>query len=691
MDVASRPSPAWYERVRLATILTGVNGFFLVGMAVLYRSNRYLGLDTWWFGNTVLGLGLGVVGSLLAHKVPRNPIGWLLLAAALANSSMGLGREWAVAVVLGGWSLPGVTVAAWWGTWPFVFSLATLPAMLLIIPDGRLPGPLWRPVGLLLAISAAMGVVEVMFLPGPFTDDLPTLVNPVGIDWVGVTVLGAVGQAGFGLCVIAALVSLVVRTRRADAETRQQLRWVLLGASVLGIEVLLEIAPWPGDHTFFTWAGPIAVLLFLACLAVAVMRYRLWDLDLLLRMSLVYGILIGIIAAVYVAVVAGFGSLADSQIDIGPSLLAAALGAAVFAFLRDRVQRGVERVFYGDRSDPYRALSKLGLRLDRPESAGSVLDEVVDAVAQSLRLGRVALVVPDVGEIAVVGDTQGPTRSLPLVFRDVEVGELVVTPRPGAPLGGSQLAVLADLARPVAAVVHAVAVGDELQRSRRELVTAREAERRRVRRDLHDGLGPALAAVRMKLDSASILIDTDPARARVVIDQLTVDIRSTIADIRRLVHDLQPPELDEVGLVQALADRARSFSGLMEDGHLLQVDLRSPPRVDGLPAAVEVAAYRIACEALANVARHSHASFCRVDVTLNGDLTLRVDDNGIGLPLDFSRGLGTASMSERAAELGGTLSLGVSPLGGAEVIAHLPIADSGSALPADHPKTRSTP
>lgn len=690
MDVEPRPSSAWYERVRLAALLTGTIVVFLVAMTILYGSNRHLHLDTWWFGNTVLALGLGAYGWLLARKVPQNPIGWLMLAAALANSSMGLAREWAVAATLGGHALPGATLAGWWGTWPYVISLATLPAILLVFPDGRLPGPRWRAVAVLLGSSTVMGLVEVMFFPGPFSDDLPMLVNPVGSDWVGLTVLGVLGRAGLGICIIAAVASLVVRTRRADAETRQQLRWVVLGASVLGIEVFLEIVPWPGDHTFFSWAGPLAVALFLGCLAVAVLRFRLWDLKLLLRMSLVYGILIAIITAVYVAVVAGFGAMADEQVAIGPSLVAAALGAAVFAFLRDRVQRVVERAFYGDRSDPYRALSKLGRRLDQPVSADSVLDEVVDAVAQSLRLGRVALVIPDVGEVAVVGHAEGPSRSLPLVFRDSEVGELVVTARPGSRLGGSELTILADLARPVAAVVHAVSVGEELQRSRRELVTAREAERRRVRRDLHDGLGPALAAVRMKLDSASILIDSDPERARVVIDQLTIDIRSTIADIRRLVHDLQPPELDEVGLVQALADRARSFSGPLEDGQLLQVDLRCPARIDGLPAAVEVAAYRIACEALANVARHSHASFCRVDVTLNGDLGLRIADNGIGLAPNVSRGLGTASMAERAAELGGTFHLGASSLGGVEVVAHLPVAYDDSTTRALRPMSRST-
>ncbi|MCB1255925.1 MAG: hypothetical protein KDB26_02405, partial [Microthrixaceae bacterium] len=533
----------------------------LVAMAVLHALNRNLGIDTSWFTNMMMGLGLGGAGSLLAHKVPHNAIGWIMLLAAGANATAGVAREWAVFVYIGGRDLPGAAFAAWWGSWPFVISLATLPLVLLLFPDGKLLSRRWMPAVWALVIFTILETGQIMFEPGPFTDDLPNLNNPFGVNWPGLAALGTIGRAGFPAIIVLSIAALAVRTRTADTETRQQLRWVFAGGTFLAIEVSIELLPWTGDHLAFAWTGPLALAVFLASLAVAVLRYRLWDLDLLIRMSIIYGALIAIVTAVYVAVVGIFGVLTDSELRIGPSLVAAAVGVGVFTMLRDRVQRGVERLLYGDRGDPHRALAKVGEKLDQADSADAVLDEVVEAVAHSLRLGGVALMVADSGEAARFGDLGLQTHSLPLMFRDSQVGELVVSPRRGSRMGSSEISTLTELARPVAAVVQAVAVGQELKRSRRALITAREEERRLVVRNLHDGLGPALAAVRMKLDSAAILIGSDTGAARAIIAQLAIDLRSTIVDIRRLVYDLQPPQLDEVGLLQAISDQARLFSG----------------------------------------------------------------------------------------------------------------------------------
>ncbi len=403
------------------------------------------------------------------------------------------------------------------------------------------------------------------------------------------------------------------------------------------------------------------------------LRYRLWDIDVLIELSLVYGVLSAVVTMVYLGLVALAGSLADSQIDIGSSLLAAAVAAAVFALLRYRVQRFIERLFYGHRRDPYRALSHLGARLDRPASADGVLDEVVEAVAQSLRLQHVAVTLVDGGVAASVGAPGVEVREVPLVFRDAEIGHLVVSPRAGERVGRSDLGVLTDLARPVAAVVQAVAAGEALQRSRQALVTTREEERRRLRRDLHDGLGPTLAGVKMKLDGARLLVDQDPDGAKDVLAQLTDEVHATIDDIRQLVHDLRPPVLDEVGLLAALAEQADAFTGPLDGGGFLVVDLDAPPAIRSLPAAIEVAAYRIVSEGLTNVARHAGASRCKVTVSLNGGLGLQVDDDGVGMAASARPGVGTASMVERANELGGSCRIGSSPLGGTRIMAHLPV------------------
>lgn len=645
----------------------------MAALLVLHLLNGSVPASTWWFGNTAIGLGLGTVGAALARKVPANPIGWLFLAGALCQGVTGAGREWAVFVVVGGHHLPGAALAGWLGTWLFIPTMATLPLILLHLPDGRLPSRRWRPVRWAVLTFVAMGVASVAVTPGPFTEDIPSLTNPLGVKWAILAVVGNLSQVGFEVTVLLGAVSLLVRMRGADPEQRQQIKWVAFAGALLTLEVVSEILPWPGNPTFFGWIGPLAVALFILSIAVAVLRFRLWDIDLLIKLSIVYGFLTAVVTVVYLGVVALIGNLADQRISLGPSLLAAGVAVAVMALLRDRVQRLVDRLLYGDRRDPYRALSQLGARLDRPAAADDVLDEVVDAVAQSLRLDHVSVEVADGRVLAHSGVARSLVREVPLMFRGTEVGRLIVAPRPGARIGPAEQAVLADLARPVAAVLQAVAAGEALQRSRQALVTTREEERRRVRRDLHDGLGPALAGIRMKLDGTRMLVDSDPEEAKAVLVRLTDDIRKTIDDIRHLVYDLQPPILDEVGLLLALSEQTEAFTGPLDGGGFLTVELEAPRAVTGLSAAVEVAVYRIVCEGLANVARHSGASHCKVTVSLNGGLDLRIDDDGVGMSQDDRPGLGTASMVERASELGGTCRLGRSPFGGTQVTAHLPV------------------
>jgi signal transduction histidine kinase len=246
--------------------------------------------------------------------------------------------------------------------------------------------------------------------------------------------------------------------------------------------------------------------------------------------------------------------------------------------------------------------------------------------------------------------------------------------------------VLDTLCPQVAAVVHAVATSQALQRSREALVSTREEERRRVRRDLHDGLGPALAATQMKVEGARVLLARDPDSADAVLAQLTGELRATISDVRRLVHDLRPPALDELGLTHAVAEQVEAFSGpvIGGEGHLL-VELDAPDRLPPLPAAVEVAAYRIVSEALTNVVRHAGAGRCLVTLSVDAEeaLSVVVDDDGAGVSVGDRPGLGLRSMRERATELGGSCRLSRSPIGGTRVCARLPIAIAPSGGSVD--------
>lgn len=658
---------AWYSFGAAGTIALAV-----AALLALRVANQGRLVDTWWFGNSVIAIGLGGVGLMLVIRVPANVIGRLFLFGGLCQAVLGLGRQWAVFVELGERHLPGASLAGWLGTWPFVPAMAAFPLILLFFPDGALPSRRWRPAVWWTLGCTAGGVIAVAVSYGPYTDDMPGLTNPIGIRSAGLEVVGSAALAGYALAVVLAAMSLVARRRGADTVVRQQLKWVMVAGGLLAFEVLLEIVPGPGSLGFTSWTGPLAVALFIGSIVVAVLRYRLWDLDVLIRWSLVYGALTLLVAGAYLGVVIATEAITASEVALGPSLLAASLAVAVVAVLRDRVHRWVERAFYGDRRDPYRALTSLGERLDAPGSSDDVLVEVVDAIAQSLRLGYVAVIVPTEGLIAATGTPGTHVHRIPLVFRTHEVGQLAVSPRQGTRLGRSQRGVLTDLARPVAAVLQAVAAGRALEASRLDLMTAREAERRRVRRDLHDGLGPALAATRMKLDGALLLIDGNPDQARAVLTKLADEVAGTVDDVRRLVDDLQPSVLSEIGLVAAVSEQARAFTGPLESGGALTVEVHAPMHLHGLAPGVEIAAYRIVCEALANVARHAGATRCRVTMTAGDDLRLRVDDDGVGIGANARVGLGTISMEERSAELGGTCCIGASPLGGTQVAVSIP-------------------
>lgn len=656
------------------------------GIAALHWLNRGAGVSTWWLGNLTIGAGLGVFGGVLAHRLPSNPIGWLMIVGGVWQSLSGIGREWAVYATVTRPNLPGAGAAALVGSAFWTVSIATLPLVLLVFPDGRLTSRRWRvAVGVVVA-ATIVGSVTAALVPGEFTEEMPALVNPIGVDSPVIVPLTTLAQVALMLGILAAVVSFVRRLRGATGVLRQQMRWILFSGTLLGIEAAVELIPVRMPMTWSDWMSPVLLLFFLFSITVSVLRWRLWNIDVLISRSLVYGTLTVLLGGAFVGIVAISGRFRRHPVDYSSSLLAAAVVAVAFAPLRDHLQRRIDRRVYGDRSDPYRAVTRLGDQLGATGSDGSVLAAVVDAVATSLRLDHVAIVAADGTMMAAAGTGGDDGQSIPLLFRTARVGTLVVAHRAGNPLGRREREVLDDLAPLVAAVVQAVAVSAALQRSRLALVTAREEERRRIRRDLHDGLGPALAAVRMKLDGASTLVDVDPPRAKAVLDQLADDIRATIADIRVLVYDLRPPALDELGLVPALRELARSFSGPTDDGGFLGVELAAPDDLSTLPAAYEVAVYRIVSEGLTNVVRHAGATHCRVGVGLRDghEIVVQVDDDGVGLGADGDRqcGIGTMSMIERAAELGGDCHLERSPLGGTRISAVLP---TGVPILADEP------
>ena len=264
---------------------------------------------------------------------------------------------------------------------------------------------------------------------------------------------------------------------------------------------------------------------------------------------------------------------------------------------------------------------------------------------------------PDGTLLAETGRRRGPVAERPLTYRGEAVGTLLICPRtPGSVFGPADERLLDDLARQAGALLHAVRLAADLQESRRRMVTAKEEERRRLRRDLHDGLGPELAALTLKVDGAALQLVNRPERATQLLTDVRTGLGRTIEDIRRLVYDLRPPALDELGLLGALRDFVRRLDTAGDAQPVFCVD--APEQWAALPAAVEVAAYRIATEAITNVVRHARATRCQVRLErTDGALTVEVVDDGAGLPEPLVPGVGTRSIVERATEIGGTASV----------------------------------
>jgi len=306
-----------------------------------------------------------------------------------------------------------------------------------------------------------------------------------------------------------------------------------------------------------------------------------------------------------------------------------------------------------------------------------VLPTIVDTVREALKLPYAAIALADNGAAptrvaASVGKAVEEPLRLPLTYQGERVGELLVGPRaPNEAFAPADGRLLEGLARQAGVAAHAVRLTTDLQRSRERLVAAREEERRRLRRNLHDGLGAQLAGLNVQAGVLRRLIGLDPKAADELVVELRDELRGAIADIRRLVHDLRPPALDDLGLVASLHQLAERYGA---EGERLRARVEAPENLPHLPAAVEVAVYRIAQEALTNVVRHARAKTCIVRLAVNGeDVALEISDDGVGIPKERSAGVGLSSMRERASELGGSCVIESVPKGGTRVLVRLPL------------------
>jgi signal transduction histidine kinase len=636
---------------------------------------------------------VAVVGAIITLAVPGNRVGWLLLAAAAV---LGVGTAFTEAgihgVVTAPGSVPGAGYLAALGPGlqaaGMVIAVVWVPT---VFPDGRLPGPGWRWLAWPAAAAAACLFLGNVLSPTSNENRLAHWNSPLGLTGRYAPAAGALSAAGVLLAVGAAagaIAGLVTRWRRGGPLVRQQL-------------LLLALATFPPALVFLAillangvpgWIFGVVLLPLPAAVAVAVLHHGLYDLRRAAHRTLVWLTMSAAVVGIYAAVVITVAALLPDHHAWWPSALAAALAALVLIPLRDQLQRGVTRVVYGRWHEPYEVLAGLGEQLEAAADIDRLLAAAVAELTTGLDLrdvsvrdldgtvitgtgaaapGSAAAVVP--GVIAAAGPG---TASIPLLAYGTPAGSLTYRV-PDRPLSAAEERLLHDLARQLGGVLHARLLREDLQHARERLVVAREEERRRLRRDLHDGIGPALAGLTLKTETARALLPPGSDGASRQLHDLSEEIRRTVVDVRRLVEGLRPPALDELGLAGACAQAVERLTA----GAGLAANVDACDELPALPAAVEVAAYRIVVEAVTNTVRHARARRCQVSIALTpAGLSVEVTDDGAGLAAAGQPGHGLAIMRERAEELGGIVTVtNGSP--GVTVQARLPAVTAPAPLP----------
>jgi two-component system NarL family sensor kinase len=605
-------------------------------------------LDTFVVTNCLMGASFGLCGAVIAWHRPENPIGWLFLANGIGHAASALYAPLAqrladdhapvVAVRL------VVTAFAW--SWPWSIGLF-LPLSLLLFPDGHLPTSRWRPVGALVLATAPLFAVEIGTAPEALRPGLPVgyLTLPAFHDWDWLWTISEVRT----LVVLAlAICALGVRFRRAGSEQRGQLSWLLLATIV----AVVLIVPWSlvaGTPVFVLFAIPLIPV----SVAVAIVRQGLFDIRFVVSRALTWLLLsLGVIAT-YALLVAVLDVFISARVQ--SSAVATVVVALLVAPVLPRLQRLVDRAMYGDRKDPVRIVSRIGAHLQREEAVS--FDDVADSVRETLRLPFVEIRSGDTS-LGQAGSSDGAhLTEVDLIYGRRLAGRLVIGLRPGErSLPKQDQVALEALVAPLALAVHATALSDQLRASRERLVSAREEERRRLRRELHDGVGPTLTGLALAADAAANLQALNPQRTADLLQQVRSDARAALLDVRHVVDDLRPPSLDELGLLGALQQRADQLTS-GADGKRLLVTLCAARPLPVLPAALEVAAYRIATEALTNTVKHAKATRAEVRLRCGRRLDLEiVDDGPVREP--WRPGVGMQAMRERTDELGGTFVAG---------------------------------
>jgi signal transduction histidine kinase len=697
------------RRVILARVLAGLTlaGFaagvvFAVLDAALPRGRGDATAGLVFIGTFTM---FPVIGYVLAVRRPENSVGWLMAGMGVyfglgaAVSSLGaylfdVGQRDA------GLALIAIDQPSW-------LPVVVLPItfLLLLFPDGHLPSPRWRWFAWAVGVSLTLVYFAILLDPAPMQESVaPHMPNPIGIRALAPILRGAQALLFvIPVAVLGSLTGLVLRFRRSSGIERLQLRWLMTSAAFVAVlycvAILLSFGTaWGGgqEAAWVGWIQNVAIAAFtLIPLAIgaSILRYRLFDIDLVINKAVLFGALAVFITVVYVAIVVGIGALIGGRTSPVLSAIAAAVVALAFQPLRRRAQRVADRLVYGKRATPYEVLSEFSERVGQTYANEDLLPRMARAIGEGTGAARADVWVrvgddlraeaswpgaidppPRRSAIGVESEIQRSSMFEPVRHRDEVLGALSIEKRPGESLTATEEKLVGDLAAQAGLVLRNAALTadlratiDELRTSRQRLVSAQDEERRRLERNLHDGAQQRLVALNVKLGLLERLVERDPAQAGAIAGQLQAEGNDALEELRDLARGIYPPLLADQGLVAALESQARKSAvpvSVEADG------------VGRYAREAEAAVYFSCLEALQNVAKYARASSALVRL-MDGDGRLRFEviDDGVGFdPATSSYGTGLQGIADRLAALDGELEVRSAPGAGTTLAGSLPVA-----------------